>query len=46
MADHHHEHGSMDITEQQKTFAGFITFTIRLTIFCIAVLIFLAIFRT
>ncbi|WP_316014435.1 aa3-type cytochrome c oxidase subunit IV [Roseobacter sp. HKCCA0434] len=46
MADHHHEHGSMDTTEQEKTFAGFITFSIRLAIFCIIVLIFLAIFRT
>jgi len=48
MADHHepHEHGTMDITAQEKTFAGFLTFGTRLAIACIAVLIFLAIFRT
>lgn len=48
MADHHdaHEHGSMDTTTQEQTFAGFITFGVRLAIVCIAVLVFLAIFRT
>ncbi|RED18313.1 aa3-type cytochrome c oxidase subunit IV [Pontivivens insulae] len=48
MADNHqeHEHGSMDITDQQKTFEGFITFGIRSTIVILIILIFLAIFRT
>lgn len=34
MADQNdaHEHGSMDITEQEKTFAGFIKFCIYLAI--------------
>lgn len=38
-----HKHGEMDITEQQRTFGGFITATIYLTVFCIVVLLFLAI---
>lgn len=37
-----HKPGSMDITEQEKTFAGFMTFTVRTAILCIVVLIFLA----
>ncbi|MCK0167733.1 aa3-type cytochrome c oxidase subunit IV [Jannaschia sp. S6380] len=41
-----HKVGSMDITEQEKTFAGFMTFTKWAVIGIIALLIFLAIFRT
>ncbi|MCC5964161.1 MAG: aa3-type cytochrome c oxidase subunit IV [Rhodobacteraceae bacterium] len=37
-----HEHGKMDITEQEKTFAGFIRYTIWGTAISIGVLIFLA----
>lgn len=37
-----HKHGSMDITEQQKTFDGFITFTTRAVIAIVVFLIFLA----
>lgn len=33
-----YKHGSMDITAQEKTFAGFITFTIR-TVAVIIVLV-------
>ncbi|WP_339646902.1 aa3-type cytochrome c oxidase subunit IV [Jannaschia helgolandensis] len=41
-----HKPGSMDITEQEKTFAGFMT-TVKWTVIAIiAVLVFLAIFRT
>ncbi|PWG16528.1 aa3-type cytochrome c oxidase subunit IV [Salibaculum griseiflavum] len=40
MADH--KHGEMDITEQEKTFAGFMTFTVRTTIVIIVALILLA----
>ncbi len=29
MADNGHEHGSMDITTQQETFAGFVNFTVK-----------------
>lgn len=45
MADEH-KHGSMDITTQEKTFDGFVTF-VKWTVIVIAlVLVFLAIFRT
>ena len=42
MADH--EHGKMDITDQEKTFEGFVTWTTRVVIACIAIAVFLAIF--
>ncbi|TFL19820.1 aa3-type cytochrome c oxidase subunit IV [Jannaschia formosa] len=45
MADEH-KHGSMDTSQQEKTFAGFITMTKWAVIVIIAILIFLAIFRT
>ncbi|MGB0497191.1 MAG: aa3-type cytochrome c oxidase subunit IV [Rubricella sp.] len=44
MADH--EHGSMDISTQEKTFDGFIRWCIRVVVICIAVLLFLAIFNS
>jgi hypothetical protein len=40
MADH--EHGSMDITAQEKTFEGFVRFTIWTVVVIIAALILLA----
>lgn len=46
MADHNHEHGTMDVTEQEKTFAGFIRVSTWVAGISIAVLIFLAIFNT
>ena len=45
MADEH-KHGSMDTTEHEKTFAGFVSVTKWTVILIIAVLVFLAIFRT
>ncbi len=44
MADHHSEHvpGSMDIRAQEKTFAGFMSFTKWGVIIIFAILIFLA----
>ncbi|WP_295047873.1 aa3-type cytochrome c oxidase subunit IV [uncultured Paracoccus sp.] len=47
MATHHHdvvEHkvGTMDITEQQRTFAGFLKFATWVGILSILVLIFMA----
>lgn len=47
MATHHDEHtehqiGTMDITEQQKTFVGFIKFATWTAILSILVLIFMA----
>lgn len=44
MADH--KHGSMDITEQEKAFDGFITWSVRVAVVSIAILIFLAIFNS
>ncbi|MBC6442534.1 MAG: aa3-type cytochrome c oxidase subunit IV [Rhodobacteraceae bacterium] len=41
-----HEHGSMPIAEQQKTFRGFIRWSIRVSAGCIAVLVFLALFNS
>lgn len=45
MADHHqaeHKHGSMDIREQEKTFAGFMRMSVWVVGISIAILIFLA----
>jgi len=44
MADHHSEHtpGSMDIRAQEKTFAGFMSFTKWGVIIIFAILIFMA----
>ncbi|MDB6176732.1 aa3-type cytochrome c oxidase subunit IV [Paracoccus sp. Z330] len=46
MATHHeitdHKQGEMDITEQRKTFAGFIRMAIWVCVVSIAVLIFMA----
>ncbi len=44
MADH--EPGTMDVTEQEKTFEGFMRFTVRAVIVIFAVLIFLAVFNS
>ena len=44
MADHNHSdhvHGSMDVREQEKTFAGFIRMSIWVVVAAIAVLVFL-----
>ncbi|WP_305969372.1 MULTISPECIES: aa3-type cytochrome c oxidase subunit IV [unclassified Mameliella] len=41
-----HKHGSMDITVQEKTFEGFIKFTIRTVIVILCIVIFMAIFNS
>lgn len=41
MADQKFEHGKMDITEQEKTFNGFVRFSTNVTIGVIVFLIFL-----
>ncbi|MCB5408912.1 aa3-type cytochrome c oxidase subunit IV [Pseudogemmobacter faecipullorum] len=49
MAQHdhsEHQHGSMDIREHEKTFAGFIKFANWTIVLIVLVLIFLAIART
>ncbi len=38
-----HDHGRMDITEQERTFEGFVRWTIRTVIVIIVALILLAI---
>lgn len=37
-----HEHGSMNVDEQNATFDGFIRWSIRISVVSIAVLIFMA----
>ncbi|WP_420859732.1 aa3-type cytochrome c oxidase subunit IV [Marivivens marinus] len=37
-----HKHGSMDITVQEKTFNGFITFTVRSVIVILVAVVLLA----
>lgn len=41
-----HKHGSMDTETQEKTFEGFITFTIRTMIVILVLVIFMAIFNS
>jgi hypothetical protein len=41
-----HKHGTMDTTTQEKTFEGFIKACVRVALFSIGVLIFLAIFNS
>ncbi|MEE8456174.1 MAG: aa3-type cytochrome c oxidase subunit IV [Limibaculum sp.] len=41
-----YEHGSMDVTEQQKTFAGLMKGTVLVAVFTALVLILLAIVGT
>ncbi|WP_136441748.1 aa3-type cytochrome c oxidase subunit IV [Pacificoceanicola onchidii] len=40
-----HKHGSMDVTEQQKTFDGFMSFTVKTTAVIIFLVIMLAVFN-
>ena len=41
-----HEHGSMDVSENEKTFNGFIRISIWITVIVILILVFLAIVGT
>ena len=41
-----HEHGSMDVTEQEKVFAGFIKWSVYTIILVVIILIFLALTQT
>lgn len=41
-----YKHGSMDIEAQEKTFAGFMRWTMNSVIVILAVIIFMAIFLT
>lgn len=44
MAENKHKQGDMDITEQEKTFAGFMRMSVNVGIVCIVIVVFLAIF--
>jgi len=44
MADKEHKHGEMDISEQEKTFSGFMRWAVNIAIVCIVIILFLAIF--
>jgi hypothetical protein len=46
MAENDYKPGEMDITEQEKTFAGFMRWSVNIGIVCILIVIFLAIFAT
>lgn len=41
-----HTHGKMDVTEQERTFAGFMRWTVRAVIIIAVVLAFLALTQT
>ncbi len=44
MADDDYKHGEMDITDQEKTFNGFMRYSMNIGIACIVIIIFLAVF--
>ena len=41
-----HQHGSMDIKEQEKTFDGFVRWSVRVAAFSIGIIIFLAVYNS
>ena len=41
-----HKHGEMDISVQEKTFEGFVNFTIKSVIVILAIVVFLAVFNS
>jgi len=44
MADDDYKHGEMDIKDQEKTFSGFMRWSVNIAIVCIVIILFLAIF--
>ncbi|MEM9059565.1 MAG: aa3-type cytochrome c oxidase subunit IV [Pseudomonadota bacterium] len=46
MAENEHEHGSMDVTEQEKMFAGFMRLTVYALVIIFIALAFLALTQT
>ncbi|MCU4651345.1 aa3-type cytochrome c oxidase subunit IV [Roseibacterium sp. SDUM158016] len=46
MADNDYKRGEMDISQQEKTFFGFMRWTVNIAIVCILIILFLAIFAT
>ncbi|MGV6850343.1 MAG: aa3-type cytochrome c oxidase subunit IV [Marinibacterium sp.] len=41
-----YKHGSMDTTDQEKTFEGFVRFSTKTAVFIIVLLVLMAIFAT
>lgn len=41
-----HKHGSMDTSVQEKTFEGFISWSVKIAVASIAILVFLALFNS
>jgi len=46
MAEHKHEHGTMDVTEQERVFDGFIRWTIWVLVLIAVILGFMALTQT
>ena len=46
MTEDKHKHGSMDVKVHEKVFEGFMKWVVGVSVFSIAVLIFLAIFNS
>lgn len=44
MGDSDYKRGEMDITDQEKTFAGFMRMSVNIAIVCILIVLFLALF--
>ena len=44
MADQYHKHGEMDISEQEKTFGGFMRMSVNVGLISIGIVVILAIF--
>ncbi|NBR33536.1 MAG: aa3-type cytochrome c oxidase subunit IV [Rhodobacteraceae bacterium] len=41
-----HKHGSMDTSVQEKTFDGFMSWSVKIAVASIAILVFLALFNS
>lgn len=46
MGDNNYKHGEMDVTDHAKTFDGFVRWSMRVAIFSMCVIVFLAIFAS
>ncbi|MEM7060903.1 MAG: aa3-type cytochrome c oxidase subunit IV [Pseudomonadota bacterium] len=46
MAEHEHEHGSMDVTEQERVFVGFIRWSAWVLVLVAIILLFMAVTQT
>ena len=46
MAENNYKHGEMDVTDHHKTFDGFVKWSIRVAVFSMGVVVFLAIFAS